>query len=136
VPRHSEARPHEEKGGRVATQRDEFLRAACRVMVAAKLAPERLVFVDECGTHTSLAPIYGYAPRGERLRLLVPRRRGKNTTLLSSMSLKGMGPSLTVEGATTARVFETYVEKVLAPSLEPGRIVVMDNLLSPPAEEG
>jgi transposase len=98
------------------------------VMVAAKLAPERLVFVDECGTHTSLAPIYGYAPRGERLRLLVPRRRGKNTTLLSSMSLKGMGPSLTVEGATTARVFETYVEKVLAPSLEPGRIVVMDNL--------
>jgi hypothetical protein len=106
------------------------------VMVAAKLAPERLVFVDECGTHTSLAPIYGYAPRGERLRLLVPTRRGKNTTLLSSMSLKGMGPSLTVEGATTARVFETYVEKVLTPSLEPGRIVVMDNLLSPPAEEG
>jgi hypothetical protein len=97
-------------------------------MVAAKLAPERLVFVDECGTHTSLAPIYGYAPRGERLRLLVPRRRGKNTTLLSSMSLKGMGPSLTVEGATTARVFETYVEKVLAPSLRPGRVVVMDNL--------
>src|SRR3712207_3720392 len=39
-----------------------------------------------------------------------------------------MGPSLTVEGATTARVFETYVEKVLLPSLEPGQIVVMDNL--------
>jgi transposase len=63
------------------------------------------------------------------LRLSVPRRRrGKNTTLLSSMSLEGMGASLSVEGATTARVFEAYVEKVLAPSLEPGRIVVMDNL--------
>jgi len=98
------------------------------VMVAAGVEPERLVFVDECGTHTSLGPIYGYAPRGKRLRLSVPRKRGKNTTLLSSMSLKGMGPSLAVEGATTARVFETYVEKVLMPSLRTGQIVVMDNL--------
>jgi transposase len=63
------------------------------------------------------------------LRLRVPRKRGKNTTLLSSMSLEGMGPSLAVEGATTARVFETYVEeKVLMPSLRTGQIVVMDNL--------
>ena len=104
------------------------MRAAWRVMVAGAVEPERLVFVDECGTHTSLAPLYGYAPEGERLRLSVPRRRGKNTTLLASMSLEGMGPSLAVEGATTARVFEAYVERVLAPSLEEGRIVVMDNL--------
>jgi transposase len=98
------------------------------VTVAAVVEPERLVFVDECGTHTSLAPIYGYAPRGERLRLSVPRKRGKNTTLLSSMTVGGMGPSLTVEGATTARVFETYVRKVIAPKLKEGQIVVMDNL--------
>jgi len=44
------------------------------------------------------------------------------------MSMEGMGPSLAVEGATTSRVFEAYVEKVLVPSLEPGQIVVMDNL--------
>ena len=96
--------------------------------MARAVAPERLVFVDECGTHTSLAPLYGYAPKGERLRLSVPRRRGKNTTLLSSMSLEGMGASLAVEGATTAVVFEAYVERVLAPSLREGQIVVMDNL--------
>ena len=83
-------------------------------MVAAVVEPERLVFVDECGTHTSMAPLYGYAPRGERLRLSVPRGRGKNTTLLSSMTIEGMGPSLTVEGATTALVFEAYIERVLA----------------------
>jgi transposase len=98
------------------------------VMVDDGIFAERLVFVDECGTHTSLAPIYGYAPKGERLYLPVPRTRGKNTTLLSSMSVEGMGPSLTVEGATTAQVFETYLEKVLAPSLGKGQIVVMDNL--------
>ena len=99
-------------------------------MVAAKVEPERLVFVDECGTHTSLAPIYGYAPKGERLRLSVPRGRGKNTTLLSSMPVEGMGPSLAVEGATTRAVFEAYVERVLAPSLWPGKIVVTDNLVA------
>ena len=96
--------------------------------MAEKISPERLVFVDECGTHTSLAPLYGYAPRGERLRLSVPRKRGKNTTVLSSMTLLGMGPSLAVEGATTASVFEAYVEQVLAPSLRKGQMVVMDNL--------
>ncbi len=97
-------------------------------MVAEKIVAQRMVFVDECGTHTSLASLYGYAPRGERLRLSVPRKRGKNTTLLSSMTLSGMGPSLAVEGATTALVFEAYVEKVLAPSLRKGQIVLMDNL--------
>ena len=113
----------------MATERDEFARAAWQVMVAAAVEPEKLLFVDECGVHTSLAPIYGYAPRGERLHLSVPRNRGKNTTtLLSSMTIEGMGPSLAVEGATTAQVFETYVERVLAPSLEPGQVVIMDNL--------
>ena len=62
------------------------------------------------------------------MRPSVPRRRGKNTTLLSSMTLCGMGASLAVEGATTARVFETYVEEVLVPSLHRGQIVVMDKL--------
>ena len=43
----------------------------------------------------------------------MPRNRGANTTVLSSMTLEGMGPALTVEGATTSAVFETYVEQVL-----------------------
>jgi transposase len=57
----------------------------------------------------------------------VPRNRGKNTTVLASMSVEGMGASLAVEGATDTEVFETYVERVLAPTLRRGR-VVMDNL--------
>ena len=89
---------------------------------------ERLVFVDEMGTHTSLAPLYAYAPIGERAFFEIPRNRGRNTTLLTSLHVEGMGPSMAVEGATTARVFETYVERLLAPALEPGQVVVMDNL--------
>jgi transposase len=92
------------------------------------LDPGRLVFVDEMGTHTSLAPIYAYAPVGERAFFKIPRNRGKNTTLLTSTTTGGMGPSMAVEGATTSRVFETYVERLLAPALKPGQVVVMDNL--------
>ena len=52
VPRHSPLRPYQEKGGRAATERDEVLRAAWRVTVAAVVEPERLVFVDECVLRT------------------------------------------------------------------------------------
>jgi DDE superfamily endonuclease len=53
-----------------------------------------------------------------------------NVTLLSSMSVRGMGPSLAVEDSTTREVFETYIEQVLAPTLREGQVVVMDNLSS------
>ena len=98
-------------------------------MVAAEIDPERLVFVDEMGLHTSLAPLYGYAPKGERLRLKVPRNRGKNTTFLASITLLGgMGETMAVEGSTDREVFETYLERVLAPTLDSGQVVIMDNL--------
>jgi transposase len=97
-------------------------------MVAEEIDARSLVFVDEMGTNTSLSPVYGWAKKGERAYCSVPRNRGPNTTLLSSMSISGIGPSLAVEGATNREVFETYVERVLAPRLRPGQVVVMDNL--------
>ena len=112
-------------------ERDEWLRAAWRVTVARQTAIERLVFVvDEMGTNTSLHPLYAWSPRGERAQCsVVPRNRGPNTTLLASMTAKGMGPCLAVEGVTTRIVFEAYnIEKVLVPSLRHGQVVVMDNL--------
>ncbi len=111
-----------------AVERDEFLRCAWKVMIAEEVEAKRLVFVDEMGTNTSLSPVYAWAPKGERAHWAVPRNRGPNTTVLSSMSMEGMGPSLAVEGATTAVVFEAYVEKVLTPNLQSGQVVVMDNL--------
>jgi transposase len=113
-----------------ASERDEFLRAAWRVMVTAAIRPERLVFVDEMGTNTSLAPLYAWSPKGERARCCVPRNWGANLTLLASITAEGMGPCLGVEGPTTRAVFEAYLQRVLAPSLQPGQVVVMDNLSS------
>ncbi len=95
----------------------------------------RLVFVDEMGANTSLAPVHGWSRRGERARLSAPRNRGKNTTLLASMGSEGMGPTLVVQGSTNKAVFEAYVERVLTPSLKPGQVVMMDNLSAHKSEE-
>jgi transposase len=97
-------------------------------MVVRGIEARCLVFVDECGANISLVPLYAWSRRGERAPAKAPRNWGKNVTLLSSMSLYGMGPSLAVEGATTREVFEAYLEGVLAPTLSPGQVVVMDNL--------
>jgi transposase len=96
--------------------------------MSATLEVRRLVFVDEMGTNTSLFTLHAYSLKGRRAYAQVPRNRGSNTTLLANMSLAGMGPCLAVEGATSAPIFEAYVEQVLAPTLRGGQIVVMDNL--------
>ena len=79
-------------------ERDEFLRTAWRDTVAAQIDPKQLVFVDEMGTNTSLHSLYAWSKRGKRAYnrayCSVPRNRGKNTTLLASMSAEGMGPSI------------------------------------------
>jgi transposase len=115
-----------------ASERDEFLRAAWRTLVAgeAGIDAKRLVFVDEMGTNTSLAPLYGWSRRGRRSHLKAPRNWGSDLTLLASITREGVGPCLTVEGATSREVFETYLEHVLTPSLRAGQVVVMDNLSS------
>jgi hypothetical protein len=84
------------------------------------LDPQRLVFVNECGAHVGLVPLRARAPRGERACGQAPPNRGKNTTLLASMTSLGMGPCVALDGATTKVVFEAYVEQVLAPALRPG----------------
>jgi len=104
-------------------------------MVISSIEPERFVFVEECSSNTSLAPLYGWARKGERAHQKVPRNWGKNMTLISSIGKeRGMGASLVVEGSTNGTVFETYLEDVLLPTLKRGQVVVMDNLSAHKAE--
>lgn len=84
--------------------------------------------MDEMGSNTSLHELYAYSPKGERAYCSVARNRGKNTTLLASMSLSGIGPSMVVEGGANGAVFEVYLRKMLVPALRKGDVVVMDNL--------
>ena len=72
--------------------------------------------------------LFRSAPKGLRAYGSAPRNRGKNTTLIAALTFEGMGESMIIEGAANAAAFERYVEEILAPSLSPGQIVIMDNL--------
>ena len=72
--------------------------------------------------------LYGRAPKGERVRESVPRNYGAQTSLISSLSLRGGEATMSVEGAVDTEVFDAYVEQVLRPVLKAGDVVVLDNL--------
>ncbi|MDP9485696.1 MAG: IS630 family transposase [Actinomycetota bacterium] len=118
----------DQKKSPVAQERDEEARGLWR-WLASRFDARRLVFVDETGFNTSMARLRARAPRGERAYGKVPRNRGKNQTLIASITLeRGMGESVAMEGATDAEAFEAYVEHFLAPTLQEGQVVVLDRL--------
>ncbi len=86
------------------------------------------MFVDECSTNIAMVPRYARAPKGRRAFGKAPRNWGTNVTLISSITLEGMGPSLSIEGSADGDSFSLYLEEVLCPALRRGQIVVMDNL--------
>jgi hypothetical protein len=72
------------------------------------------VFVDESGTHISMDRLRSRAPRGVRAYGRVPKNRGKNLTLIASMSLHGMGESMCIEGATDAAAFSKSTSSTIS----------------------
>jgi len=112
----------------IAQERDEQKRSLWE-WLASRFDAGRLVFVDESGFSISMMRLRSRAPRGKRAYGRVPRNRGKNQTLIASMTLGGgMGECMCIKGGTDAPVFEAHVEKSLAPSLCEGQVVVLDNL--------
>ena len=116
-----------QKKSLIAAERDEAARAAWRVEVST-LNPADLIFVDETSTHTSMTRHRARAPRGERAVGRVPRNHGSNITLLAALTPTGIGPVVAIPGAVDGAAFVAYAERVLAPSLRPGQVVVLDNL--------
>jgi transposase len=88
----------------------------------------RLRFIDEAGINLAMTRVYGRAPKGERVREPVPRNYGAQTSLISSLSLAGVGATMSIEGAVDTDVFDAYVDQVLRPVLKAGDVVVLDNL--------
>lgn len=81
-----------------ATERDEAARSSWREQMK-QVDATKLVVVDESGSNIGLTPLYAWAPRGERAYGSIPRNRGKNTTLIASLSLAGMGAAMILRAA-------------------------------------
>jgi len=95
------------------------------------IAPERLVFLDECGVLTGMARLYGRGRRGERARAAVPHGPWARLSVLGALGHGGMLAAMSVGAATTGAVFHAYLEQVLLPELrrsKPDAVLVMDNL--------
>jgi transposase len=75
-----------------------------------------------------LTRLYGWAPHDQRARGSVPRNHGKNTTLVAALTPDGLREPWLIEGAMDTTTFEWYITQELAPTLQPGQVVVLDNL--------
>jgi transposase len=93
-----------------------------------KIDPTRLVFIDETWTKTNMAPLRGWAPRGERLKASVPHGHWKTMTFLAALRCDRVEAPWLLDGPIDGESFRLYVERVLVPTLRPGDVVVMDNL--------
>jgi transposase len=87
-----------------------------------------LVFLDESGVTTEMTRRYGWAPRAERVWEAVPAGHWRRLTVLAALTTQGVLASMTIESPTDGDVFLAFLEQVLAPKLEPGHIVILDNL--------
>jgi transposase len=92
------------------------------------LDPEKLVFIDETGLNTKMARLRGRSQKGERCRAGIPHGHWKTTTFTGALRLSGMTAPMVLDGAMNGDAFRAYVTHVLAPTLSPGDVVIMDNL--------
>lgn len=86
------------------------------------------MFVDETGTNTKMVRLYGRAPKGQRVIGKQPWGHWKTTTFVAGLRIGELSAPFLLDGAMNREAFETYVEKVLAPTLSDGDVVIMDNL--------
>mgnify|MGYP003341686910 CR=1 FL=1 len=92
--------------------------------------PEHLVFLDETWAKTNLSRTHGRAPAGQRLIAKVPHGHWKTTTFLAGLRASGWIAPLVIDGAINGALFLNYVRQHLAPALQPGDILILDNLAS------
>ena len=86
------------------------------------------MFLDEAAAKTNMTRLRGRAPRGVRVHDHAPAGHWFTTTMICSIRLHGPPACMTLEGSTTADVFNAYIQFVLVPTLKPGDVVVLDNL--------
>jgi transposase len=90
--------------------------------------PTRFVFLDETGATTAMTRRHGWGVRGERLVDAAPAGHWKTTTFVAGLRSTGIIAPLVLDRPMTGEWFRAYVDQMLAPSLQPGDVVVLDNL--------
>jgi transposase len=90
----------------------------------------RLVFLDETGTTTKMTRLRGRARIGTRLRAKAPFGHWGTQTFIAGLRCDGMTAPWVIDRPMNRTIFDTYIETQLAPTLQPGDVVILDNLSS------
>ncbi len=88
----------------------------------------KIVFIDETGLNTKMARLRGRSTKGRRLVASVPHGHWKTMTFIAGLRHDGMTAPWVLEGPMDGSAFVTYIKTQLAPTLQKGDVVVMDNL--------
>ena len=112
----------EQRRGDIAKAREQW-QARQPLMEASQL-----FFVDESAAKTNMVRLRGRSKGGRRCYCFAPYGHWKTTTMISSVRLDGTTACLAIEGGTSSEVFREYVRQILAPTLKPGAMVIVDNL--------
>ena len=94
----------------------------------SSLDPRRLVFIDETWIKTNMAPLRGWGPRGRRIRGYAPHGHWRTLTFVGALRHDRLAAPCVFNGPINGTSFRAWVEQLLVPALQPGDIVVMDNL--------
>lgn len=127
------AGPATQKKSRHAAERNSAANLRRRQEYLAQIGaipPERLIFLDESGVTTSMTRLRARSVGGGRIGESAPAGRWKILTILGAMRVRGIVATMTIEEATDSDIFEAFVAQVLCHALQPGDVVVMDNLAS------
>ena len=89
---------------------------------------QRLVFIDETWAKTNMAPLRGWAARGQRLIGKAPFGHWNTMTFIAALRHDAITAPWAIDGLINGSIFRTYVEEVLVPPLRQGDIVILDNL--------
>src|SRR5438477_5632336 len=95
-----------------------------------RLDPKKLIFIDETGTSTNMTRLRGRAARGQRLLAKVPHGHWKMTTFVAALRADGITAPFVIDAPMNGEIFVTYLQQCVVPTLSPGEIVSMDNLLA------
>lgn len=113
-------------------QEREDVQAARRAWSEAQpvMDLEKLVFIDETWTSTSMTRRYGRAPRGQRCIASAPHGHWQTTTFVAGLRHHQLTAPMVTDGPMDGAMFLAYVRQFLCPTLQPGDIVILDNLSS------
>jgi transposase len=124
-PFHKTLRASEHDRPDIKQAREEWTSTRQPIM---RLEPHRLVFLDETGTTTKMTRLRGRSPKGQRLLSKAPFGHWKTQTFIAGLRCDALTAPFVIDAPMDRRIFKTYVETQLAPTLKPGDVVVLDNL--------